>query len=74
MKYYGVQKKYSKKRNFFYAHVMDPHDRKVVNRPLRFLKKFLLWPYWLKISKDKSFQRFLYDISLYNVDKELGVF
>ena len=57
---------------FLYAHVMDPHDRKVVNRPANFLTKLLLWPYWLIISKDKSFQRFLYDISLYCVDKKLG--
>ena len=69
---WSTKKIFKKKKFFLYAHVMDPHDRKVVNRPLRFLKKFLLWPYWLKISKDKSFQRFLYDISLYNVDKELG--
>ena len=62
-----------KKKNFFiFAHLMDLHDRKVVNRPLKFLKKLLVWPYWIFKSKDKSFKRFLYDVSLFFVDKEIG--
>ena len=62
-----------KKKNFFiYAHLMDLHDRKLINRPLRFIKKILRWPYWLFLSKDKSFKRFLYDISLHFLDLEVG--
>ena len=51
---------------------MDLHDRKVIVRPLKFLKKILIWPYWFLKSKDKSFKRFLYDASLRVVDNELG--
>ena len=66
-------KKIVKKENFFiFAHIMDLHDRKVIVRPFKFLKKILIWPYWFLKSKDKSFKRFLYDASLRVVDNELG--
>ena len=61
-----------KKKFFIFAHVMDLHDRKIINRPLKFLKKFSIWPYWILKSKDKSFKRFLYDSSLFLIDKEIG--
>ena len=51
---------------------MDLHDRKLINRPMKFLKKLLIWPFWVLKSKDKSFKRFLYDASLHLMDKEIG--
>ena len=51
---------------------MDLHDRKLINRPIKFLKKLLVWPFWVLKSKDKSFKRFLYDASLHLMDKEIG--
>ena len=61
-----------KKKFFIYAHLMDLHDRKLINRPIKFFKKLLIWPSWILKSKDKSFKRFLYDSSLHLMDKEIG--
>tara|TARA_Y100000589_G_scaffold182785_1_gene173128 strand:- start:288 stop:1904 length:1617 start_codon:yes stop_codon:yes gene_type:complete len=61
-----------KKKFFIYGHLMDLHDRKLINRPMKFLKKLLIWPFWVLKSKDKSFKRFLYDASLHLMDKEIG--
>ena len=71
----GAFKVIKNKQNFFiYAHLMDLHDRKLINRPLQLIKKLLKWPYWFFLSKDKSFKRFLYDISLHFLDFEVGKF
>ena len=69
---YSVKQIIKKKNFFIFAHLMDLHDRKVIIRPLKFLNKLLIWPYWFLKSKDKSFKRFLYDASLRVVDRELG--
>ena len=58
---------------FIYCHLMDVHDRGFVNRPIRFLQKIFLWPLWFYNKKtNKTFKRFLYDISLHFIDIELG--
>ena len=62
-----------KKKYFIYCHLMDVHDRAFVNRPIRFLQKMFLWPIWfIKKKTNKTFKRFLYDISLHFIDIELG--
>ncbi len=63
----------TKKSFFIYCHLMDVHDRAFINRPIRFLQKMSLWPIWFYRKKNnKTFARFLYDISLHFIDRELG--
>ena len=61
-----------KKKFFIYAHLMDLHDRRVANRISRAIRKILFFPHWLFISKNISFKRFLYDMSLSFIDKHIG--
>ena len=70
----SIKSKIPKKDKFFiYSHIMDLHDRGYINRPIRFLQKLSLWPKWILNKKtNRTFKRFLYDISLHFIDKELG--
>ena len=56
-----------------YAHIMDLHDRRLINRPIFFIKKLLFWFKWKKLTKNKfDFVKFQYDAALYTIDKEIG--
>lgn len=56
-----------------YAHLMDLHDRRLINRPIRVLKKLLWSRTWKKVARPgDSVFRFLYDASLHLLDQDVG--
>ena len=65
---------------FMYIHFMDLHDHSIASRPIQFLSKFLNLPTVLKYRKKQSKENYQslrslsYDLSVFQVDKELSKF
>lgn len=56
-----------------YGHLMDLHDRRLINRPLRVARKMAWYPKWRRLRQDgDNVMRFLYDAALHEFDKDLG--
>lgn len=58
---------------FAYIHIMDVHDCRAINRPLRTLARWRFFPRWL-VGRARGYtqRRFLYDAALMQVDVGVG--
>ena len=58
---------------FAYAHLMDLHDRRLINRPLALMRKWSKYFIWKKHTRNSTApNNSFYDLTLMTVDQEIG--